>query len=171
MWRFVVYFVFVLVLVAAVLIVSYLFGPTHSERAVGAPYEGGIVSEGSAHVRLSVRCYMVRLGRIPRGCAVRRSVGSATLIYLWGSAGWIGRETRGVRGEKDLLQWSLSGPDITGLVRTADADPMNQTVRRGVVLSRLEDLIRWGRKNFVWPFTFRALLLLRGDGHKHHQQV
>ena len=52
------------------------------------------------------------------------------------------------------MQWSLSKPDITGLVATADADPMEQTVRRGVVLSRLEDLVRWGRKNSVWPFNF-----------------
>ena len=27
-------------------------------------------------------------------------------------------------------------------------------MRRGVVLSRLEDLVQWGRKNSVWPFNF-----------------
>jgi NADH-quinone oxidoreductase subunit A len=61
MWPLVVYFVFVLVLVAAVLIVSYQLGQRHSEPATGEPYEGGIVSEGSAHVRLSVRYYMVAM--------------------------------------------------------------------------------------------------------------
>jgi NADH-quinone oxidoreductase subunit B len=29
-----------------------------------------------------------------------------------------------------------------------------QSVRRSVVLSRLEDLVKWGRKNSVWPFNF-----------------
>jgi NADH-quinone oxidoreductase subunit B len=27
-------------------------------------------------------------------------------------------------------------------------------VRRSIVLSRLEDLVQWGRKNSVWPFNF-----------------
>ena len=49
------YFVFVVFLVAATLVVSYLLGQRHSESATGEPYEGGIVSEGSARVRLSVR--------------------------------------------------------------------------------------------------------------------
>ena len=51
MWPLVAYFAFVLVLVTAVLLVSYLLGPRHSEPATGQPFEGGIVSEGSAHVR------------------------------------------------------------------------------------------------------------------------
>ena len=54
-WPLVVYFAFVLFLVAATLFVSYLLGQKHSEPATGEPYEGGIVSEGSARVRLSVR--------------------------------------------------------------------------------------------------------------------
>ena len=52
------------------------------------------------------------------------------------------------------MQWSLTKPDITGLVATPDAEPFEQTVRRSVVLSRLEDLVKWGRKNSVWPFNF-----------------
>jgi NADH-quinone oxidoreductase subunit B len=52
------------------------------------------------------------------------------------------------------MQWSLSKPDVTGLVATFDPEPFEQTARRNVVLSRLEDLVRWGRKNSVWPFNF-----------------
>src|SRR5579863_5941508 len=52
------------------------------------------------------------------------------------------------------MQWSLTKPDVTGLVATPDAATFEQTVRRSVVLSRLEDLVRWGRKNSVWPFNF-----------------
>ena len=44
-----------------ILFVSYLLGQRHSEPATGDPYEGGIVSEGSAHVRFSVRYYLVAM--------------------------------------------------------------------------------------------------------------
>jgi NADH-quinone oxidoreductase subunit B len=52
------------------------------------------------------------------------------------------------------MQWSLSKPDVTGLVATFDPEPFEKAARRTVVLSRLEDLVRWGRKNSVWPFNF-----------------
>ncbi len=52
------------------------------------------------------------------------------------------------------MQWLLTKPDVTGLVATPDSCPLEQTVRRSVVLSRLEDLVQWGRKNSVWPFNF-----------------
>ena len=65
----------------------------------------------------------------------------------------LGAGTAAVQGE-NLMQWSLTKPDVTGLVATPDAEPFEQTVRRSVVLSRLEDLVQWGRKNSVWPFNF-----------------
>jgi len=52
------------------------------------------------------------------------------------------------------MQWTLTKPDITGLVATPDPEPSEHTVHRSVVLSRLEDLVQWGRKNSVWPFNF-----------------
>src|ERR1700691_5706755 len=60
-WPLLTYFVLVVVLVAAILFVSYLLGQRHSEPATGEPYEGGIVSEGSARVRFSVRYYLVAM--------------------------------------------------------------------------------------------------------------
>ena len=60
-WPLLVYFVFVVVLVAAVISVSYLLGQRHSEPATGEPYEGGIVSEGSARVRFSIRYALVAM--------------------------------------------------------------------------------------------------------------
>ena len=60
-WPLLVYFVFVVVLSAAVLFVSYLLGQRHSEPATGEPYEGGIVSEGSARVRFDVRYALVAM--------------------------------------------------------------------------------------------------------------
>jgi NADH-quinone oxidoreductase subunit A len=59
MWPLFAYFVLVIVLVTATLVVSYLLGPKHSEPATGEPYEGGIVSEGSARVRFSARYYLI----------------------------------------------------------------------------------------------------------------
>jgi NADH-quinone oxidoreductase subunit B len=52
------------------------------------------------------------------------------------------------------MQWSLTKPDITGLVARPDHEPFEQAVRRSVMLSRLEDLVAWGRKNSMWPFNF-----------------
>jgi NADH-quinone oxidoreductase subunit B len=52
------------------------------------------------------------------------------------------------------MQWTLTRPDITGLVATPDKGPIEQTARRNVMLSRLDDLVAWGRKNSVWPFNF-----------------
>ena len=60
-WPLLIYFVFVVVLVAAVIGLSYLLGQRHSEPGTGEPYEGGIVSEGSARVRFSIRYALVAM--------------------------------------------------------------------------------------------------------------
>ena len=60
-WPLVAYFAFVVVLVAAILVISYLLGPRHSEPATGEPYEGGIVSEGSARARFSAGYYLMAM--------------------------------------------------------------------------------------------------------------
>jgi len=52
------------------------------------------------------------------------------------------------------MQWSLTKPDITGLVAHSDHEPFEQAVRRNVLLSRLEDLVAWSRKSSLWPFNF-----------------
>jgi NADH-quinone oxidoreductase subunit A len=59
MWPLFAYFALVIFLAASVLVVSYLLGQRHSEPATGEPYEGGIVSEGSARARFSVRYYLI----------------------------------------------------------------------------------------------------------------
>ena len=86
-WPLVAYFAFVVFLVTAVLIVSYLLGQRHSEPATGEPYEGGIVSEGSARVRLSVRYYVVAMFFVVFDL-------EAVFLFAWCVAardlGWIG---------------------------------------------------------------------------------
>lgn len=61
LWPFGVYCAIVILLVAAILAVSHLLGERHSGRATGAPYEGGILSEGSARLRFSVKYYLVAM--------------------------------------------------------------------------------------------------------------
>jgi NADH-quinone oxidoreductase subunit A len=86
-WPLVTYFAFVVFLVAAVLTVSYLLGQRHSEPATGEPYEGGIVSEGSARVRLSVRYYMIAMFFVVFDL-------EAVFLFAWAGAarelGWAG---------------------------------------------------------------------------------
>jgi NADH-quinone oxidoreductase subunit A len=61
MWPLLVYFVLVLLLVSGILLLSYVLGQRHQDRATGVPYEAGIESEGSAHVRQSARFYMIAM--------------------------------------------------------------------------------------------------------------
>jgi len=59
LWPFVVYTAAVIFLVVAQVVLSHFLGPRHSERATGAPYESGIVSEGSARLRFSSTFYLI----------------------------------------------------------------------------------------------------------------
>ena len=52
------------------------------------------------------------------------------------------------------MRWSISKPDSRQHLVEADRVPMEQAVRRSLVLSRLGDLLAWGRKNSIWPFNF-----------------
>jgi len=58
-WTLGVYFGLVLLLVCGMLAVSYVLGQRHNAPATGQPYESGIVSEGSARVRLSAKFYLI----------------------------------------------------------------------------------------------------------------
>jgi NADH-quinone oxidoreductase subunit A len=60
-WPIGLYFILVVFLIVAMLVGSYLLGQRHEERATGSPYEGGIVSEGSARVRFSARYYLIAM--------------------------------------------------------------------------------------------------------------
>lgn len=59
LWPIVTYFVIIVVLVTAMIGLSYVLGQRHREHATGDPYEGGIISEGSARVRFPAEFYLV----------------------------------------------------------------------------------------------------------------
>ena len=86
-WPLVAYFAFVVFLVGVILVLSYLLGQRHFEPATGEPYEGGIVSEGSARVRFSVRYYLVAMFFVVFDL-------EAVFLFAWAGAarelGWAG---------------------------------------------------------------------------------
>lgn len=61
LWPLVLYFVLVVLLITAMLAVSAVLGQRHNERATGSPYEGGIVSTGSARARVSAKFYLMAM--------------------------------------------------------------------------------------------------------------
>ena len=61
LWPLAVYLVIVSALVVAMLGLSFILGQRHHNRATGSPYESGILSQGSARVRLSAKFYLVAM--------------------------------------------------------------------------------------------------------------
>ncbi|NDK57489.1 NADH-quinone oxidoreductase subunit A [Pontibacter fetidus] len=61
LWPLLVYGGIVLSLVGVILGLSYVLGQRGKGRAMTEPYEGGIVSEGSARIRFSSQFYMVAM--------------------------------------------------------------------------------------------------------------
>jgi NADH-quinone oxidoreductase subunit B len=51
------------------------------------------------------------------------------------------------------MHWTVKKPLNPSPVETSEA-PFDREIRRSLVLSRLEDLLAWGRKNSIWPFNF-----------------
>jgi NADH-quinone oxidoreductase subunit B len=51
------------------------------------------------------------------------------------------------------VKWSLTRVDSLPLTDKGDSS-FEETVRRSLILARLQDLLAWGRKNSIWPFNF-----------------
>jgi NADH-quinone oxidoreductase subunit A len=87
LWPLAVYFVIVILLVVAMLSLSFVLGQRHHNRATGTPYESGIVSQGSARVRLSAKFYLVAMFFVIFDL-------EAVFIFAWAiavrEAGWTG---------------------------------------------------------------------------------
>jgi len=87
LWPLGIYVTIVLVLVGAMLGLSHLLGQHHQDRSTNFPYESGIVSEGSARVRLSAKFYLVAMFFVIFDL-------EAIFIFAWAVAvretGWLG---------------------------------------------------------------------------------
>jgi len=51
------------------------------------------------------------------------------------------------------MKWWLSKPDEAGGTINGTSS-MEETIKQSVMLSRVQDLLAWGRKNSMWPFHF-----------------
>ena len=49
------------------------------------------------------------------------------------------------------MKWWLSKPDESAVKGTSS---MEQTLQKSIMLSTVQDLVAWGRKNSMWPFHF-----------------
>jgi NADH-quinone oxidoreductase subunit A len=118
-WSLALYAALVFALAAAILAISYLAGQRHSAPAMGQPYEGGIVSEGSAHVRLSARFYLVAMFFVIFDL-------ESVFIFAWALAarelGWQGYWDilifAGVLGIALAYLWRIGGLDWSGEMRS-----------------------------------------------------
>jgi NADH-quinone oxidoreductase subunit A len=62
------------------LVVSWLLGQRHDDPATGSPYESGIISQGTARVRLSAKFYLIAMFFVIFDL-------EAVFIYAWAVAG------------------------------------------------------------------------------------
>jgi len=61
LWPLLLYSTLIVILLAAILGLSYILGQQHRDRATGKPYEGGIEQTGSARIRFSAQFYLVAM--------------------------------------------------------------------------------------------------------------
>jgi len=61
LWPFIVFFIVTLIVPAGMILLSHVLGQHHSDHATGSPYEAGIVSEGSAEARFSIKFYLLAM--------------------------------------------------------------------------------------------------------------
>ncbi|MCB9419898.1 MAG: NADH-quinone oxidoreductase subunit A [Ardenticatenaceae bacterium] len=87
LWPLALYTALVFIVVGAMLGLSYILGERHKDRATGEPYESGIVSTGSARVKLSVKYYLIAVFFVIFDL-------EAAFIFAWAVAfrqlGWAG---------------------------------------------------------------------------------
>jgi len=82
-----VYFVAVVVLVTAMVALSFILGERHREKQTDEPYESGIVSTGTARVRFDIKFYLIAMFFVIFDL-------EAAFIYVWAvslrETGWAG---------------------------------------------------------------------------------
>jgi NADH-quinone oxidoreductase subunit A len=61
LWPLLVYAALAIALAASMILISYVLGERHQERATGEPYESGILSTGTARLRVSAKFYLLAM--------------------------------------------------------------------------------------------------------------
>lgn len=52
------------------------------------------------------------------------------------------------------MLWSVSDPNASPQRDERQAGFLDEAIRRTLVLTRIDDLVSWSRKNSIWPFHF-----------------
>jgi NADH-quinone oxidoreductase subunit A len=129
LWPLALYAAATILLVAGMIGLSYILGQRHMGRATGEPYESGVASTGSAHVRFDVKFYLIAMFFVifdleavfifAWAVALRESgwagyvevlffvaILAGALVYLWrnGALEWGSAGRRGKRGERKGYQ-------------------------------------------------------------------
>ena len=58
-WPLAAYFGLVVLAITGTVVISYVLGQRHRDRQTAEPYEGGVISSGSARLRLAADFYLV----------------------------------------------------------------------------------------------------------------
>ena len=86
-WPLAVYAAVTVLIIAAMIGVSFVLGQRHRERATGEPYESGVVSTGGAQGRFDIKFYLVAVVFLVFDL-------EAAFLYAWAVAlretGWPG---------------------------------------------------------------------------------
>jgi NADH-quinone oxidoreductase subunit A len=86
-WPLAYYFLLALATVVVMMVLSYLLGLRHMEKATGEPYESGVATTGTARIRFDVKYYLVAMFFVIFDL-------EAAFIYVWAvsvrEAGWAG---------------------------------------------------------------------------------
>ncbi len=87
LWPLAVYAAVIVLMVAGLLVLSYVLGERHKERATGLVYESGMIPTGAAHGRFSAEFYLVAVFFVVFDI-------EAVFIFAWAVAvrplGWVG---------------------------------------------------------------------------------
>lgn len=122
LWPLLLFAALVVILLAAMLGLSFILGQRHRERATNLPYEGGIEQAGSARLRFTAQFYLVAM------LFVIFDV-EAVFIMLWAlgfyELGWPGYVGVSIFiGQLVVVlvyEWGIGaldiGPDVKGILR------------------------------------------------------
>jgi NADH-quinone oxidoreductase subunit A len=87
LWPLLVYGGAALLTVVGMIGLSFLLGERHAEYATGEPYESGVLSTGTAHIRFSAKFYLVAMLFVIFDL-------EAVFLFAWAiacwRAGWLG---------------------------------------------------------------------------------
>jgi NADH-quinone oxidoreductase subunit A len=121
-WTFLLYAGIVLFLLGSIILLSYLLGQHHREKATDFPYEGGIKQTGSARLRFSAQFYLVAMLFVIFDVEAMFIMLWALGFYELGWAGYIGIAIFiGQLVVVLIYEWGIGaldiGPNVKGILK------------------------------------------------------